>query len=729
MKRVLNQRPVAFAAFFLIVGIACSYYAGLPAFFAFPATIVFAVIFIGLLFFKKKPLFLFLYLSMFFLGSFLFQGQFHTDFSTVLPNRSYEIRGYVSDRAKMNSETHTYTLTDVTFDGERFDKKVILYSPEKLDFGDTVVFESEITPPSAPRNPGDFDEQMYLAGKGAGFSSYMRNVEVVENRLSWYQYPFLLRETLAENIDHIFSAESAPIAKAMFLGVKDEIPQEVRDNFSKTGVAHVLAISGLHIAIISYALNFLLKRLRMERKLRFSLNIILLILYATLTGFAPSILRAVLMMIFVLIGRWRFGKRDTLVFLSAALIVTLLFNAAQLFSAGLLMSYGVVFGLLCLNPPLMRLLKKIRLDKAKLDVPIASSLSATVSVFPMTAYYFNSIALGAPIANLFAIPLAGVIVIFTGIGTLCSLIFLPAGQVLAFPAELSIRALTWLNGLLAQTSFGYIEMTGFPVWIGIVVMALIFLCSDYVLLGRKAKTIVAGVLVGAAVCVGIATAPTVPFQAVILDVGTGDAVHISVEGRDYLIDNGGNLQYSNIENYAEENRLTFEAVIVTNEKTKNLKGLAGERRINALYVPKNYEKKEYDTYAVKEYGLCDKIELGGSATLDVVGTDGKYRSLVLRYKGAPVCLFLQTTPDKIDFAERVPVIKPAGGGKKGAVTEELLMALRPECAVISVKQNNKKELPDRSVIELLAKHKVEVITTAEHGAVAVLADGQIKTTK
>lgn len=729
MKRVLNQRPVAFAAFFLVAGIACAYYAGLSAFFALPAMIVCAVLFAALLFFRKKPLFIFLYLSLFFLGAFLFQTQFHTDFSTIVPNQSYEIQGYVSDRAKMSAETHTYTLTDVAIDGSRFDKKVLLYSPETLDLGDMIVFETEIMPPSAPRNPGDFDEQMYLAGKGAGFSSYMRNVEVAGNRLSWYQYPFLLRERLAENIDHIFSTESAPIAKAMFLGVKDEIPQEVRDDFSKTGIAHVLAISGLHIAILSYALNFLLKRLRMERKLRFSLNIALLIFYATLTGFAPSILRAVLMTIFVLIGRWRFGKRDTLVFLSAALIVTLLFNAAQLFSAGLLMSYGVVFGLLCLNPPLTRLLKKIRLDKAKLDVPIASSLSATASVFPMTAYYFNNVALGAPIANLFAIPLAGVIVIFTGIGALCALIFPPAGQVLAFPAELSIRALTWLNGLLAQTSFGYIETTGFPVWIGVVVMALIFLCSDYVFLGRKAKAIIAGAVVGAVLCVGIATTPEAPFKAVILDVGTGDAVHISVEGKDYLIDNGGNLQYSNIEEYAEKNRIVFEAVIVTNEKTKNLKGLAREGRINALYVPANYEKKEYDTYAVKEYELYDKIELGGGATLEVVGTDGKYWSLVLRDQGKPLCLFLQTTPDKIDFAERVPVIKPAGGGKKGAVTEELLIALRPECAVISVKQNNKKDLPDRSVTALLAKHRIEVITTAEHGAVVILADGQIKTTK
>lgn len=729
MKRILNQRPVAFAAFFLIAGIAAAYYAGLPAFFALPAFIGSAAVFAGMLLLRKKQVFAFFYLCIFFLGAFLFQAQFHTDFPPLEPNRPQKVGGVILDRAKMGSETHTYTISDVTIDGREFGKKAILYSRDILELGDIVAFESEIRPPSPARNPGDFDEQMYLAGKGAGFSVFMNSVEVEGNRIQWYQYPFLLRERLSANIDAVFSADSAPIAKAMFLGVKDEIPQEVRDDFSKTGIAHVLAISGLHIAILSYALNFLLKKLRMERRARFSLNIVLLLLYATLTGFAPSIVRAVLMTIFVIAGRWRFGRRDTLVFLSAALIVTLLFNTAQLFSAGLLMSYGVVFGILCLNPPLKRIFKKIRLDRVKLDSPFAASLSATASVFPMTAYYFNNIALAAPIANLFAIPLAGIIVVFTGAGALISLAFLPLAQVLAFPAELAVRALTWLNGLIAQTSFGYIETAGFPVWAGIAAMALVFLCSDYVLLKRSTKAVLAAAIVGVSIFAGIVLMPAQPFQAVILDVGTGDAVHISAEGKEYLLDGGGNLQYSNIEDYAEKNRLVFDAVIVANDKTKNLKGLAADNRVRALYTPGNYEEKEYDTYPVKEYELYDKIELSEHAALEAVGTDGKYWSFALRYQGKPVCLFLQTLPEEVSFAEPVPVVKPAGGGKAGALTEELLKELKPECVVLSVKQGNKKGVPAPELLELLRERGIETITTAEHGAVTITADGQIKTMK
>ncbi|MEG0593939.1 MAG: ComEC/Rec2 family competence protein [Christensenella sp.] len=727
MQRVLNSRPIVFFAFFLIVGIAVSYYLKLNVVFALTAFVICGIGFAALLFLNKRQMFAVLYLCAFFLGAFLFQIQFHTDFTGIAPNKTYEISGYVSDRSKMSSETHTYTLTDVKTDGNAFAKKVILYSPQKLDFGDTVTFKSEIKQPSSSRNSGDFDEEMYLAGKGAGFSIYGRSINVISNKLSWYQYPFLLREKLADNMDEMFSEESAPIAKAMFLGVKDEIPQEVRDSFAKTGIAHILAISGLHIAILSYALNFVLKKFRAARQLRFSLNIILLLLYMTITGFAPSILRAVLMTVFIIVGRWKFVSRDTFIFLGGALIVTLLINTAQLFSAGLLMSYGVVFGILCLNPPLMRLMKKAHIDKVKLDAPIATSLSATASVFPMTAYFFNNVALAAPIANLFAIPLAGIIVAFTGFSAMVSLAFLPIAQVLAFPAELSIRALVWLNSLMSSSAFGYIAIVGFPIWACIAVMAVIFVCSDYMLIKRRTKAVIAGVLIGATLFAGGVAMSAAPLKAVILDVGTGDAVHISAEGKNYLIDNGGNLQYSNINEYAEKNNISFDAVIVTNNKTKNLKKIAADGRIHMLYVPHNYQAKEYDAdYTVKQYELYDKITLSADACLEAVGEDGKYTSFALRYKGKTVCLFLQTMPQDIVFTERAAVLKPMGGGKAGAVTEELLQTIQPKYAIISVKANNKKGLPSEDVLTLLENNNVQTYMTANSGAITITADGQVK---
>ena len=738
MKPILNPRPVVFVAFFMVVGILFSYYLDIPAPIFWILLAGGAGFFLCAFFLKNRPMLVALYLVFFSIGGLIFQVQFSTDFSHITPGQDYTIEGYVSDRSSMSSAYHSYTLDNVSLtarDGrkENFSKKVLLYSREVLDYGDTVTFETKVSPPGATRNPGGMDEQMYLASRGAGFSCFSEEVRSVSHSPGWYYYPLKLRETLAEKIDQIFSPEMAPVAKAMFLGVKNDLTEEMRDTFSKTGIAHILAVSGLHVAIIAFAFNWLCRKLRIRRSIRFSINIAVLLSYALLTGFAPSIIRAVLMMLFLIIGQWMFKKRDTLTFLAAAMVITLLFNAPQLFTAGFLMSYGVLFGLLCLGPPLTRLLQKIKMDKARLAMPLATSVSATASVFPLSAYYFNNIALAAPVANLFAIPLAGIIVAFTGIGSVLALFALPAGHAVAFPAELCLQALTWLNGMLASTSFGYIEIYRFPIWIGVVVFIIIFFCSDYVLLRNKVKMAVAGLLAALIMCFGIssAIAHSSSLKVVALDVGTGDAIHISVQGKEYLIDNGGNPQYSQINDYAKKNRLVFDGVVITNDRTKNLKELVQAKRVNRLYVPLNYVPKDYDAnLEMKYYALYDKIELAGDVYLDVVGDDQKHLSLVLYQDGRPICLLMQNKTDDLLYQEHVPIVKLPNGGEKDAANSRLLKAWSPDYAVISVKEGNRKGLPDRGLLDLLDEMHIDTLATPQTGAVTFTVDreGRISVT-
>ncbi|MEA4852678.1 MAG: ComEC/Rec2 family competence protein [Christensenella sp.] len=732
MKLFSNRRPIAFFALCLTAGITISYYLKIPVALSFVCLLACIPIFIFLFYKIPTKSLLPLYAAVFFLGAFLFQIQFQTDFSEINSQTEYKIQGYIANRENMSEEYHTYTLENVIIaqDGKEnaFSKKVILYSEEKLDYGATIVFNSKIKEPMQSRNPGGFDDKMYLASKGAGFSCFVYEVRETGSNPGWYAFPLMLRETLSERIDQIFSTEYAPVAKAMFLGEDGSISDEMRENFSKTGIAHILAISGLHVMIISYAMNFLLKKCKIRRKIRFSINIAFLVFYAVLTGLAPSVMRAVLMTVFVIIGRWMFFKRrDTLTFFSAAMLITLLLNAPQLFMPGFLMSYGIVFGLLCITPPLTRFFNKAApLEKTGLAPTFAVSLSTTCAAFPLTAYYFRCIALAAPIANLFAIPLAAAIVLFTGAGSLLALISLPVGHAVAFPAELCIRALDYFNGMIANTAFGYFEVYGFPIFVGIAIFIVLFLCSDYVFWRKKTKAIIAAVVCGA-LCLGMFFT-MVPAQGqmktVVLDVGTGDAIHVSVDGKNYLIDNGGNLQYSQIDAYAEDNRLTFDAVIITNDRTKNLKNLAAQNKIKMLWIPENYIPKEYDQgLLMQTYALYDKIELSEDAYVTVVGADHKHLSLTLYYKNKPVCLLMQNNADGIVLKESVPVIKIANSGAKGVLTGQFLADLAPEYGIISVKKNDSKGNPSDETLKLLEKYGASIFTTAENGAITITSDG------
>ena len=122
---------------------------------------------------------------------------------------------------------------------------------------------------------------------------------------------------------------------------------------------------------------------------------------------------------------------------------------------------------------------------------------------------------------------------------------------------------------------------------------------------------------------------------------------------------------------------------------------------------------------MKEYGIYDKIHLEDESFLEVIGSDGKYLSLLLCYKDQPICLFEQTLPEDMRVDEKVPVLKVAGGGKAGAVTEELLRTIQPQYAILSVKKDNKRQLPALAVTDLLFERQIEVLSTADSGAVTI----------
>ncbi|MEG2958066.1 MAG: hypothetical protein RR826_07395, partial [Christensenellaceae bacterium] len=244
-----------------------------------------------------------------------------------------------------------------------------------------------------------------------------------------------------------------------------------------------------------------------------------------------------------------------------------------------------------------------------------------------------------------------------------------------------------------------------PIIIGIIVFALVFLCSDYVMLKKRTKAIVSGVLISCMVAAAVISANQPHVKVTILDVGTGDSIHISVGSEDYLIDNGGNIQYSQLSDYADNAHIVFDAVIVTNNRTKNLRELSNNGAIELLYVPQNYIPKEYDENT-KIYHTGDQIAIDEDTYLDIVCDDGKNFSIILNYKNKDVILFAQNDAEDLAEAARdVDVLKVADGGGKKSINDELLHNTTPQYAIISVNEINKRGLPDSAMLALLHKYK------------------------
>ena len=233
-----------------------------------------------------------------------------------------------------------------------------------------------------------------------------------------------LRKRLLSSIDSVYDAEDAGVLKAALLGDKSGMDPDLYDSYRKNGIAHLLAISGLHIAIIGMTLNRLLRRSGMGRTVAGCISAVFLFIYLLLTGSPVSTVRAVLMLCMVFLSGAEGRTYDLLSSAGLAGTVILLTNRWQLFSCGFLLSFGAV---LSIGGPALSVIRKYHIRN-----PVLMSLvvSVTVQAFtlPVTAFFFFELPLFGWILNLIVIPLM-TYVVWSGLAAmlLCPLC-LPAAE-------------------------------------------------------------------------------------------------------------------------------------------------------------------------------------------------------------------------------------------------------------------------------------------------------------
>lgn len=299
------------------------------------------------------------------------------------------------------------------------------------------------------------------------------------------------RSVYSKLIETSLSADTAEIEFAMLFGDKDRLGDSTRNAYSVTGLAHILAVSGLHVGLVVSAIFFFTKRL-LKNKHLISLLITLAVtmLYLYLCDFAISAVRAVLMTAVIYYAKARGKLYDGLCGISFAGIIILLVNPFDLFDVGFELSFVVVFSLFALSPPITRFLKRY------LPVKIASSLSVCCSTFVgsslIISYYFNSCSILAILSNFIIIPIVSISFTMLFIGVLIVSI-VPYFKFLLVVPNLLFELINILVGSIANMKFSAILFS--TNIIGVVLgLFAIFVISDYVFLSRKQKAVIAGII-------------------------------------------------------------------------------------------------------------------------------------------------------------------------------------------------------------------------------------------
>lgn len=284
---------------------------------------------------------------------------------------------------------------------------------ENLQYGDEIFCQHKFLDVQNPKNPDEFNYSNYLShediyAQSFLFSGSWKKTGNSANYLLNTIYE--IRSWCSDQFDKSsLSDENKAVAKALILGDKETISDELMLSYGAAGALHVLAVSGLHVGIVMLMLSFVLKPLRSLRKGRFMFLLFALTgiwFYATLTGLSPSVLRAAVMFSFVLIGKEM--QKDTSVYqsLMASAVLIIFFDPHVIFNLGFLLSYLAVIGIVFFYPKIYSLLVTENIVLRKTWQITAVSIAAQLSTFPLSIYCFHQFPNYFLLANLVVIPIS-----------------------------------------------------------------------------------------------------------------------------------------------------------------------------------------------------------------------------------------------------------------------------------------------------------------------------------
>lgn len=460
---------------------------------------------------------------------------------------TYQLKGDYGTQLLVRSQGHDRLLSlQGTFS-----------APEDL-VGRKVQVSGMVEMPSGRRNPNTFDYRLYLQTKGIHviISAWADDVtwdnqidNPLANQLSHLKHHF------AASLGQEMSPEAHSILLGMLFGDRSWMSDDLYDLFQKSGTAHILSVSGLHVGIVYLYISRILGN--RKHLLFYGLCAVFLLFYAALAEFSPSVVRAVSMIMVHMVAKVTQQRYDFTCSASACALGMILWNPYALFHVGFQLSYLAIFCLAVCLPVLNRWADAIgeitgRDWLTALLRHLAPLLAIQVGMAPVTAYLFNYFSFAAFLANLPIVAISG-LVIPVGI----SLLFLsllggvPFG-IGAQAAELLVTIMVKVNELCSAAGIGYSVVTSpSPGALFLFYCLLFFLCSEYfrILFQRKKwQKVLLSVLVFLLLTVavhGVLGEDRKTTALFFIDVGQGDGLHLrTAGGKNILIDGGGSLNYN-----------------------------------------------------------------------------------------------------------------------------------------------------------------------------------------
>lgn len=650
--------------------------------------------------------------------------------------------------------------------------------------GDVVQVTGQLRPVDPPRNPAEFDYRRYLALKGIHYRLTVTSpdaVRLLQSERNMFE-AFLWnaqRHALRQFDAYITGANERTLVSALVLGDRSVMDVDVREDFRRTGLTHLLAISGAHMVVIGLVLYRLVGplltrfgvRWRSMETARFVLTTVVLVFYTLLTGASASAARAAVMMVLFMGGALLQRSAPPMNTLGAAAVVLMIVDPASLYDLGFQLSFAAVAGLILLHPVFMNAVpERCRASALPRSVvkAVSVSLAATVATAPILLYHFGYVPLAGLVLNIVAVPLSSALLISGVAMVLC-------GPLLSLPAELFGAASEGLARLLLLIARAGDDMLSRVVvylhletgW------AFASLCAGVATLAawpyrtwRRRLALLTLFIATGALWSGLLGGSARPrLDVVFFDVGQGDAALVTMpNGRRLLIDTGLRNQWSDtgervilphLERYGIHH---LDAVLITHPHSDHLGGLPALLRSvpvhRIIHSGDHYDSRLHaearhliDSLHIveKQVRNGDTLQIDPSVHVSILSPTGHAldeddlngASVVVRIAYGVTTFLLMGDADVEAEQEmirrygpllRSDVVKVGHHGSRTSsdaafVAHVFPDTTRPSVAVVSVARNNVYGLPDSSVLERWRRRGSRVWTTSSEGALWLTSDG------
>lgn len=733
----------------------------------------------------KRPIcyiaLLFIFLIILFYYLKIPMGDYEKVWKSLKKENNYE--GIIVNEKGENEYSYEYIVKLQSKNKKLNNKRFILKTKKKgkkLSFGDKIKFTGEYVKPTGRRNYHGFDYSLYLKTQklygtfeGSSYivlsTSCCSYVEKIVNN-----FKEKTKKALRDNLDE----DLAELCIGILIGDRNNLDEKIEEDFKKSNLTHMLAVSGSHFVYIIICIKYLEKVIKW-RNFNKVLTIIIIVLFMNLTGNTASVVRSGIMAIMLIVAKFFHRKSDVWTNMAISAVLALVYNPYTLFDIGFELSYGGVIGIVVFYDKVKDTLGKIIIKmhkESKMLQYILEGTSVTISanlvIIPIMIYNFNTISFSFIVSNLLAGGLLGIIVI---LGFLLVFLSLMLGQTLSiffYILNFLLKALTKIAEVCSKLPFSYIYVPT-PKILGIFIFYsyLFFIINRDRLRVRIFNTLKVRIAILILIIIfnlgyPILSSKEYGLEINFVDVGQGDCTLIRANGKNILVDAGGSKDEKSFDvgkntvfpYLLDRGIVSLDYVIVSHFDSDHCQGfnfiLKNMKVKTAIICNIGQESEEYNHFVILAKENKTKIryvqkgsiiKLGKNKIIEILYPD-KNEKINDNAKNNNAIVFKLTwnkfsmlfTGDIEEKAERKilemyknkeeklksNILKVAHHGSKSSTMQEFLEIVKPSLALIGVGENNNFGHPNDMVLNRLEQSGCKTYRTDMLGEITITSDGK-----